>query len=264
LGNLSQNWDIHLDVPSARDEYVQLEGRKGLLFKDGDWVQIGQNPSNLFKNLNPKTSETRSEFPLDFKNWLVQMNLKTKEVRHSNFEIPGGYGSFQHDMTSTYLMGAFDSDRKEFFLGWPYSDSIYKLSSLKLLEKFKPRGSDLFKYFPSEEKRNGRFMSWDLPKESSAHIFLLYDPINNVFVRASKINESGEGETKFERTKHYVLSFYSGDWEPLGEYFFDFEGALDLENWFLTGGRLFINKPEQPNEDQYEFYRLDLSKIKKP
>lgn len=53
--------------------------------------------------------------------------------------------------------------------------------------------------------------------------------------------------------------------------FFDLKSYMQEENIFLglliffeRVGRLFINKPDQPNEDQYEFYRLDLSKIKKP
>jgi hypothetical protein len=101
-----------------------------------------------------------------------------------------------------------------------------------------------------------------LPKEASEHIFLLYDQSKDLFARLSKTHESGEAETKFERTKHYVLSVFSGEWVALGNYFFDFKGEFDVENWFLTSKGLFINKPEQPNEDEYEFYRIDLSKVK--
>jgi hypothetical protein len=138
------------------------------------------------------------------------------------------------------------------------------LNNLILEEEIIPKTKINFTYIPGKETPWGEgFTVFAAPKEASSHIFLLYDSSNDLFVRASKTHESGKGETKFERTKHYVLSFYSGDWEPLGEYFFDFEGELDLENWFLTGGKLFINKPEQPGEDQYEFYRIDLSKVKK-
>lgn len=264
LGKLSKKWNVQLDISQSREDYVQLEGRKGLLFQVGDWVQIGQNPSNLFRNLDPKSGITTSEFPLDFNRWLTRVNLKTGQVAYSDFEAPGGYAQFRHDLTSTYLMGAYDTKREQYYLGWPYSDSLYRLVDLELSEKFSPKTDNSFRYKPSEVQRSGRFMVWNQPKEASSHIFLLYYDSNDLFLRASKTHESGEGETKFSRTKHYVLAVFSGEWECLGEYFFDFEGELDLENWFLTGGRLFINKPEQPNEDHYEFYRLDLSKIKKP
>jgi hypothetical protein len=58
-----------------------------------------------------------------------------------------------------------------------------------------------------------------------------------------------------------VLSIFSGEWEPKGEYFFDFETELEVENWFLTSEGLFINKPEQKSEDEYEFWKIDLSRF---
>lgn len=77
------------------------------------------------------------------------------------------------------------------------------------------------------------------------------------------MHESGLGESEFERAKHDVLSIYSRKWDALGDYFIDFEGPISLENWFLNSDGLFINKPDQPNEDEYGFYRIDLSKVKK-
>ncbi|WP_143962038.1 hypothetical protein [Litoribacter populi] len=105
------------------------------------------------------------------------------------------------------------------------------------------------------------FTVWAQAKEAFAHLFLLYDKTHALFVRAKKIKESGEGEMKFDRTKYYVLLIFSGVWEPKGEYFSDYEGELDLENWFLTSEGLFLSKQQQPNEDEYEFYQVDLSRF---
>ena len=58
-----------------------------------------------------------------------------------------------------------------------------------------------------------------------------------------------------------MLSSYSGDWKPKGEYFFDFENELGFKDWFLTSEGLFINKPDQAFEDEYGFYRIDLSRF---
>lgn len=234
-----------------------------MLLSSENWLQVNQNPSKT--TFDNSSRLWKADFPVEFENWFTQINLKTGEIRHSDFKIPSGYESFKGDAFATNLIGALDSKRGYYYFSWPYSDVVYKLNNLTLEEEFIPETKVNFTYIPGKETPWGEgFTVFAAPKEASSHIFLLYDPYNDLLVRASKTHESGEGETKFERTKHYVLSYYSGDWEPLGEYFFDFEGELDLENWFLTGGRLFINKPEQPNEDQYEFYRLDLSKIKKP
>jgi hypothetical protein len=134
---------------------------------------------------------------------------------------------------------------------------------MDLVKKITPDSKVEFNFLPTEVIPWGdNFTVWDLPKESSRNIFLLYDEKKDLIIKCSKINESGAGETNFERTKHYVLSVYPGDWDPLGEYFFDFESELDLENWFLTSEGLFINKPEQKSEDEYEFYKIDLSRFK--
>jgi hypothetical protein len=234
----------------------------GMLMSSENWLQINQNPSRTTFDNSSRLWKT--DFPVEFKNWFTQINLKSGEVRHSDFKIPSGYESFKGDGFATNLIGALDSKRGYYYFSWPYSDAVFKLNNLILEEEIIPKTKINFTYIPGKEASWGEgFTIFAAPKEASSHIFLLYDSSNDLFVRASKTHESGEGETKFERTKHYVLSFYSGDWDPLGEYYFDFNGELDLENWFLTGGKLFINKPEQPDEDQYEFFRIDLSKVKK-
>lgn len=251
-------------LPSNSLDFIQMESRKGLTYMEGDWIQVGQNPSNILKFIDPKERLAKSEFPLDFPTWLSQINLNTGEVRHTDFKIPVGYEEFQNDLTATFLMGAFNPNDGEYFLAWPYSDTVYRLKDLKLIAKFKPKSSTTYTYLPSDViPADNNATAWQLPKQASAHIFLLYDESKDLFVRMSKTHESGVGETQFQRTKHYVLSVYSREWEHLGDYFIDFEGPISLENWFLNSDGLFINKPEQSNEDEYGFFRIDLSKVKK-
>lgn len=227
-------------------------------------IQLGLNPNSIINFRDrPGPGEMRSEFPTDFTEWILFLNLETGEVSTSNFAIPEGYESFKNDLTSTTLIGAFESKRDLYYLGWPGSNEIYVLDGVKLTEKITPDSKTEFNFLPTEVVPWGdNFTVWDLPKESSRNIFLLYDEKKDLILKCSKINESGTGETNFERTKHYVLGVYSGDWDPIGEYFFDYETELDLENWFLTSEGLFINKPEQKSEDEYEFYKIDLSRFK--
>ncbi|MGM0946580.1 MAG: hypothetical protein ACQEW9_15495 [Bacteroidota bacterium] len=208
----------------------------------------------------PGPGEMRSEFPIDFREWIITVDLKTGEIKKSDFSIPTGYEQFKNDLTSTRLFGDWDKKRNLFYLVWPGSPEIYLLDGIELKKKLVSMTSQEFNYLPTETIPWGdNFTVWALPKEASRNIFLIYDEHRDLILKCTKINESGAGETKFERTKHYVLSVYTGDWRPLGEYLFDFESELDLENWFLTSEGLFINKPEQKSEDEYEFYKIDLS-----
>lgn len=252
-----------LALPRTIEKMVQIETRKGLMYYNEPYLQIGQNPSHFMKPSKATgPGEMRSSFPLNFRSWLTRINIETGEVKNGDFEFPEGYGAFQADMSSTFLLGANDLKRYRFNLMWPYSDEVYILNDLELHQKIIPRSSVNFNFLPSEIIPWGDIYTvWALPKEASQNLFLIYDMHRDLILNATKINESGTGETKFQRTKHYVLSVYSADWQPLGEYLFDFEYELDLENWFLTSQGLFINKPEQKSEDEYEFYKIDLSRF---
>jgi hypothetical protein len=263
MGNKINQIKSDIEIPFSLDNMVKLEFHNGLSFYDSPFIQFGQNPSHPI-NLRdkPGAGEIRSEFSLNFTNWLTRVDVSSGKYFTSEFLIPEGYEKFQGDMTSTLLFGAFDSKRGYYYLGWPYSNEIYVLEGIDLIRKIQPFSNFEFDFSPSEPLAVGEiFTAMVLPKEASDNIFLLYDEHRDLILKCTKINESGAGETKFERTKHYVLSIYSGEWEPLGEYLFDFESELDLENWFLTSEGLFIPKPEQKSEDEYELYIIDLSKF---
>lgn len=261
LGNQTYYVDSELDIPLTIDNWILIEYRWGLANFDYPNLQFGQNPSHMINGRDkPGPGEIRHEFPLGFRNWLTHTNVITGEIQTSDFLIPTGYEVFQGDMTSTFLFGDYDSKRDRYLLGWPYSNEVYELKELSLEQKVTPETSLEFNFLPSEPKAVGEiFTAMVQPKDASKHIFMVFDSYRDLIIRCSKIKESGTGENKFERTKHYVLSIYAGDWKPMGEYFFDFETELEIENWFLTSEGLFINKPEQESEDSYEFYKIDLS-----
>jgi hypothetical protein len=263
LGNQTSYVDSELEIPFTIDNMVRIENRWGLANFDHPNLQFGQNPSHIMNmREKPGPGEIRHEFPLDFRNWLIHTDISTGKVETSDFLIPTGYEVFQGDMTSTLLFGTYDVKRDRYLLGWPYSNEVYELEGLELSRKVIPDSRIEFNFLPSEPLPVGEiFTAMVQPKDASKHIFIVYDSFRDLIIRCSKVNESGAGETEFERTKHYILSIYSGDWEPKGEYFFDFETELEVENWFLTSEGLYINKPEQKSEDEYEFYKIDLSRF---
>ncbi|MFC3415862.1 hypothetical protein [Algoriphagus hitonicola] len=256
---------VNTTLKSYREEkvYFPISNSKEIANLINAKFQLSLNPNHAvnWKEL-PGPGEMRSEFPLDFREWIIAVDLETGEIEKSDFSIPTGYEQFKYDLTSTRLFGDWDKKRNLFYLVWPGSPEIYLLDGIELKKKLVPMTSQDFNYLPTETIPWGdNFTVWALPKEASRNIFLIYDEHRDLILKCAKINESGAGETKFERTKHYVLSVYTGDWRPLGEYLFDFESELDLENWFLTSQGLFINKPEQKSEDEYEFYKIDLRRF---
>ncbi|MFN3999662.1 hypothetical protein [Algoriphagus sp.] len=219
---------------------------------------VKPNTNNL-----PESNGQKYEFSINFTEWILSINLNTLQIEKSDFGMPQGYERFKNDFTATNLVGSYDLKRNKYYLGWPSSNEIYVLEGVDLIERITPGSNVEFNFIPREiELLPSGWTNWALPKEGAENLFLLYVEKNDLILKCSKIKESGAGKTKFERTKHYVLSVYSGDWDPLGEYFFDYEFELDLENWFLTSEGLFINKPEQKSEDEYEFYKIDLSRFK--
>lgn len=263
LGNQTTYVDSELEIPLTIDNWILIEYRWGLANFNFPNLQFGQNPSHMVNGKDkPGAGEIRHEFPLDFRNWLTHTDVTNGEIKTSDFLIPTGYEVFQEDMTSTFLFGAYDSKRELYLLGWPYSNEVYELKGLRLDQKVIPESSLEFNFVPSEQIAVGDIFTAKVqPKDASKHIFIMYESYRDLIIRCSKIKESGIGETKFERTKHYLLSIYSGNWKSKGEYFFDFENELEVENWFLTSEGLFINKPEQASEDAYEFWKIDLSRF---
>lgn len=255
-----------LNQSTQFERMLRLETRKGLMYFQFPYLQFGQDPSHPsnLSSLNKSSGpgEMRSTFPLDFSTWLTRVNVESGEIEYSEFGIPEGYEAFEGDMTATQLLGAYDGKRDVFYLAWPYSKEIYVLNGLELQRKVQAKSSIDFNFLPSEIiPWGGGWTVWALPKEASQNIFLVYDEYRDLILKCTKINESGVGETNFERTKHYVFSVYNGDWELKGEYTFDFENEVEVENWFITSEGLFINKPAQASEDEYEFYKIDLSKF---
>jgi len=59
----------------------------------------------------------------------------------------------------------------------------------------------------------------------------------------------------------YLLLVYDQEWNLRGEPEINYPTRTRFENIFSTSEGLFINKPEQKSEDEYEFYKIDLSRF---
>jgi hypothetical protein len=195
--------------------------------------------------------------------WIISYDSKENKTTTQNLIFPFGYRSdFVNDHLSYPPILEF-VDNKNYLL-FPYSDSLFVMSDFKIVERKKLSSGVEFNFIGSENIVRGEYGYIELKKEAGSHLDFLYDKYRNVFIRVSKINESGAGETTRERTKHHQLSIYDADLNPISEHTFDFGPGSKLENYFIASDGFYLNKPDQVSEDQYEFYQLDLSRIKKP
>jgi hypothetical protein len=194
--------------------------------------------------------------------WIITYDSKKNKTGVQNLIFPYGYRlDFAQDHLSYPPIVEF-IDSKNYVL-FPYSDSVFVMSDFKIVDRKKFNSGEDFNFIGSENIVRGDFGYIELKKEASSHLDFLYDRDRNIFLRISKINESGSGETTRERTKHHLISIYDADLNLLSEYTFEYGPGAKLENYFIASDGFYINKPDQKSEDLYEFYRIDLSKVKK-
>ncbi|MCE7055776.1 DUF4221 domain-containing protein [Algoriphagus sp. AGSA1] len=211
------------------------------------------------------TTKDNSAYDKSLEKWVLDFDSNNKQIDFYGIDFPFGYlKKFATDIRSyppdlLYL----DFEGLSYYT-FPYSDSvfIYKDSLLVSKSIFEPARKPNYggsEFVIKTSVTNDRIGLYELKKESSATIDLLFDKTRDLFLLLRKLNESGTGETNDSRTKNYSLSFYNRDFDSLGEFDFSYPPNSDLKNWFITSEGLFINKPEQESEDEYGFYKIDLS-----
>jgi hypothetical protein len=192
--------------------------------------------------------------------WIMIFHSKENKTETHTLLFPFGYRSdFLDDHLSYPPIVEFLSNKN--YVLFPYSDSIFVLSDFKVTDKKVLKSSINFNFTGSEDVVRGEYGYLELKKEASSHLDFLYDKYRDIFIRISKINESGAGETTRERTKYYLLSVFDLELNPLSEYTLEFGPGSKLENYFIASDAFYLNKPEQKSEDEYEFYKIDLSRF---
>lgn len=74
--------------------------------------------------------------------------------------------------------------------------------------------------------------------------------------------ETNPGKKLYSKEVTYLFLVYDPNWKLLAELEMVYPVGTSFENIFSTSEGLFINKPEQKSEDEYEFYKIDLSRFK--
>ncbi|TVP43714.1 MAG: hypothetical protein EA341_17575 [Mongoliibacter sp.] len=250
--------DHQLEFPNSFYSSMLYGKRKNFAKDSESLYQILVSPL-----ITPSSNFTGKTKAFDkIEEWIISFDSKEDKTTLKNLVFPLGYKlEFVNDHLSYPPIVEF-VDNKNYVL-FPYSDSIFVMSDFKISDKKKLMTGADFNFTGSEKIVRGEYGYVELKKEASSHLDFLYDKYRNIFLRISKINESGAGETTRERTKHHLLSIYDSDLNLLSEYKFEYGPGTKLENYFIASDGFYLNKPENASEDEYGFFRIDLSKVRK-
>jgi hypothetical protein len=264
FGKKIMELDLNMLIPEDIEfDFQRITQVNGGVTMIDNVLQVLFNPG--YSEFDKEIGKYVMKFPIDYSNWMFQIDVNNKEFRVPQFSIPHDYQKFEFDPFASQLSGVWNKYEGFYYLIWPYSNVVYQISEDgEFFNQFSLQSGMSLNFIPGEIKDAGQgFQAFITPKEASSHLFLAYDDDNELYIRLSKMDESGEGFSSFYRSKNYLITFYNSTWNILGEYFFMFEKETEIDNWFLYDNELFINQPNQSNEDEYKFFRIDLSKVKK-
>jgi hypothetical protein len=148
------------------------------------------------------------------------------------------------------------------------SDTLYQIQNCKVLRKIGLESVTEFKYLPGLYEQNGRNKNWKNNPTSAGNTSLNYDSNNELYIRMVLVKtEETQPEIKDirERTglnkSTFILLVYDLEWRLKAELELFYDAGQSSGNIIASKEGIFITKPEQKSEDEYEFYKIDLSRF---
>lgn len=224
--------------------------------------EISNDPFDLMS-----FSDRTSGFDMEkFGAWVAQFDHQGNWICISDFKGPFDK-SYGETMEVGDLMRITENG-----VSWslfPFSDSLFQTESCKVTRVLNLESLTRIRYYPSKEVSDGTTRTWVRPEDAGMNLNLFQDPITGIKVRMTLLEKKrGDNASMDPRTSMYsdeniyLLLLYSADWELIGELKMVYPTGTRFENLFVSNGSIFINKPEQKLEDEYEFYKIDLSQFK--
>ncbi|GMQ30395.1 hypothetical protein [Algoriphagus confluentis] len=244
---------------------------KGYLYFPDNRNALHQISENQFEiTFNPYNfmgfREGKDGLDLDFVSWVGSYDQEGNLLCKSNFKAPYDE-SFKNSSLGGKLLRLVDQEKS--WLMFPYSDSLYQIKNCEIINRLKLDSKTLIQYFPEKIEGNSRSARWIRPENGALNTHLLYDINSNNYVRMIHLKEKrSQPEVTDERKRllmdevTYLLLVYDPDWKLKAEFEITYPSGTRFENLFSTSQGLFINKPEQKSEDEYEFYKIDLSQFR--
>jgi hypothetical protein len=203
---------------------------------------------------------------LEFRSWIGKFDSDGNWLCKTDFKAPYD-ASFANSSQAGRLIRMVENENS--WVMFPYSDSLYHIKDCKIIDRKKLESKTSIQYLPEKLIRNGRSAYWDRPGNGGLNTHLVYDSKNKLYVRFTLFEqiktqpEIIDPRQRMNLNKNqYLLLIYDQNWNLLAELTTTFDLGTRFENLILSNGNLIINKPEQKSEDEYEFYKVDLSQFR--
>ena len=209
--------------------------------------------------------EGRDGLDLSFKSWIGEFDGEGNLICKSDFKAPYDESYSQSSSGGNLLRMVAEGKSWAMF---PYSDSLYQIKNCKVIDRIKLTKLTPFPYYPDTYVGDRNRGSWERPENGALNLHLIHDLSSGMNVRMTLVkNEKDDPEIKDPRQRlyldenTYLLLIYDSEWKLRAELEVVYPPGTRFENIFSTSEGLFINKPEQASEDEYEFYKIDLSRF---
>lgn len=203
---------------------------------------------------------------LEFGSWIGKFDSLGNWLCKSDFKAPYDE-TYANSISSGKLLRLLENGNS--WSMFPFSDSLYLIKDCRIIDRKKLDGLTPKTYFPELFIENGNSGSWEKPDNGAMNRYLLYDSKTDLRLRVTFINQiRTKPEIKDIRQRMYLnettylLSIYDEVWNLKAELEFTYPVGSRLENFFSSSGYIYLNKPDQKSEDEYEFYKIDLSQFK--
>jgi len=239
-----------LQMQDEQDNFIKVEEDRYL---------ITTNPFDYF---------AEEEFvDMNYGRWFMEFDFRNGWVCNSNFKSPLSE-EFSKSSSAAIITSVYNGDDETYFSMFTASDSIYQIKNCKVEKSFELESLTSFTFLPGIFIENGRNRSWRSNPDSDSNISLVYDPANRLYIRTVLVDVvESNPEISDIRLRHglnkttFLLLVYNLDWQLIAELETVYEVGETFGKMIAAKEGLFINKPEQVSEDEYEFYKIDLSRF---
>lgn len=236
------------------------DSRNAIHFLDNGNYELTFNPFEFMA-----FRDGRDGLDLDFISWVGEMDVDGNWHCQSNFKAPydESYSQSSQGGKLIRMVGNGDS-----WLMFPYSDSLYQIKNCQVINRIKLNSVTPLIYQPEKYEGDRNSGSWVWPEEAPSNLYLIDDISTDLYIRWIRLKEKRNKpevqdprKRMFTDERTYLMLIYDSEWNLKGELKMVYPIGTRFENLFSTSEGLFINKPEQTSEDEYEFYKIDLSKF---
>lgn len=207
----------------------------------------------------------KNGFDLNFTSWILKFDDQGNWLCKTDFKAPYDE-TFANSSQASAMVRMVENGNS--WAMFSYSDSLYQIKDCQIIERRKLQSMTKITYSPDKYVGNKNQGTWEIPDNGGLNLRLVHDIPSGLHIRMTNIERRKSNSDEKDPRKRmyldentYLLLIYDSEWNLLGELKAVYPQGTRFENLFSTSEGLFINKPDQESEDEYGFYKIDLSRF---